>query len=218
MSPYFAKARAVEVGDVAGLVGERIDEWIRSYPSGATSSALKDGVIIKGRPVDWAWAIQGACEYLVVEFSDSHKQYVARTELPELVAPAVTPAVALVVTTDVVPEVAPEASATPATVIPAAETEDHEPSQSEPSSVDETEEAPPDLAVLADVARERVFAWIRSYPLNATTCVLGDGSCVPGRPVGWAWAVPGTVEFLIVEFSDGHKRYLSPADLPDSAS
>jgi hypothetical protein len=199
MSPQFANAKAGEVGDVAGLVGERVNGWIRSYPSEATSSALKDGVLIKGRPVEWAWAIPGASEYLVVTFSDSHKQYVVRTELPDLATPAVASVVALVVA----PEVDPGAMTTLV---------------SPPSSADETAEPLPDLAFLADVARSRVYAWIRSYPLNATSSVLGDGSRVPGRPVGWAWAIPGTVEFLVVEFSDGHKQYLSPADLPESAS
>jgi hypothetical protein len=179
---------AGEVGDVAGLVEERMNGWIRSYPSEATSSALKDGVVIQGRPVDWAWAIPGTSEYFVVEFSDNHKQYVARTELPEFVTPAVAPAVAA------------------------------EPAQrNELPRNEETQEPQLDLAYRADVARERVYAWIRSYPLSATSSVLGDGSRVPGRPVGWAWAIPGTVEFLVVEFSDGHKQYMSPEDLPDSA-
>jgi len=255
MSPQFANAKAGEVGDVAGLVGERINGWIRSYSPEATSSALKDGVTIKGRPVDWAWAIPGASEYLVVEFSDSHKQYVARTELPEIVAPAVTPAVApvaaaagaqviarvvapvgdRVVARLVVPVGAPGTPrdartmlASPVPVIGAVGAEAPDPApvpvpvsvpapvqQGEPSGDDETEEPLTDLAVLADAARERVFAWIRSHPLNASSCALADGSHVPGRPVGWAWAIPGTVEFLVVEFSDGHKQYLSPADLPD---
>jgi len=192
MPPQFANAKAGEVGDVASLVGERINGWIRSYPTEATASALKDGVLIKGRPVDWAWAIPGACEYLVVEFSDNHKQYVARTELPEHATPAVTSAVALAVAPAVVSEAV--------------------------SGNEETEEPSPDLASLADAARKRVFAWIRSCPLNANNCTLGDGSHVPGRPVGWAWAVPGTVEFMVVEFSDGHKQYLSPADLPEATS
>jgi hypothetical protein len=104
-------------------------------------------------------------------------------------------------------------------VISEAKAEDPEPVwQSELTGDDETAEPLPDLDYQADVARSRVYAWIRSYPLNATGCILGDGSRVPGRPVGWAWAIPGTVEFMVVEFSDGHKQYLSPADLPDSAS
>jgi hypothetical protein len=237
MSPQFANARAGEVGDVAGLVRERINGWIRSYPAEATSSALKDGVIIKGRPVDWAWAIPGASEYLVVTFSDSHKQYVVRTELPDLatlvIAPVVAPVAAAVVARviapevapqvapQVAPEVAPEARITPASqelVISETKAADPEPAQQgETSSDEETAQPLPDLDYLADVARSRVYAWIRSYPLNATSCVLGDGSHIPGRPVGWAWAIPGTVEFLVVEFSDGHKQYLSPEDLPDSA-
>jgi hypothetical protein len=219
MSPSFAKARAGEVDDVAGLVGERVNGWIRSYPSGATSSALRDGVIINGRPVGWAWAIPGASEYLVVEFSDSHKQYVARTELPELA----TPASAAVVTSLVAPVVAPDARTTlasPLPVISAAKAEDpapehaNGPSNKEPSNQGEVQQSLPDIAALADEARMRVFAWIRSCPLNATSCALGDGSRIPGRPVGWAWAIPGTVDFMVVEFSDGHKQYLSPADLP----
>jgi hypothetical protein len=107
-------------------------------------------------------------------------------------------------------------------VIPEAKTEDPAPGeQHEPSGnyeaeepPDETEE-PPDLTFLADAARERIYAWIRSYRLNATSSVLGDGSRITGRPVGWAWAIPGTVEYFVVEFSDGHKQYLSPADLPE---
>ena len=215
MSPKFANVKACPAGDLAGLVGKRVDGWIRSYPSEATSSALKDGVVIKGRPVDWVWAIPGTVEYLVVEFSDSHKQYVARSELPESVTPAATQA-----TTTVAP---------PRMFAPAARTEDLElVEQNEPHNDDareprgetqelrdETEEPRPDLAVLADVARERVYAWIRSCPLSATSSTLGNGSRVTGRPVGWAWAIPGTVEYLVVEFSDGHKQYLSPADLPE---
>jgi len=236
MPPQFANAKAGEVGDVAGLVGERVNGWIQSYPSEATTSALRDGVTIKGRPVNWAWAIPGASEYLVVEFSDSHKQYVSRTELPEHATPALAPAVAPVVSSAVVPAaarvvalfVAPKvvpvvrttlASPVPVIPAPAAWTADPEPVQrGEPSSAEVIEEPVSDLAILADAARKRVFAWIRSHPLNADNCTLADGSHVPGRPVGWAWAVPGTVEFMVVEFSDGHKQYLSPADLPDCVS
>jgi hypothetical protein len=217
MSPRFANVKAGEVGDVAGLFEERINGWIGSYPPEATSSALKDGVIIQGRPVDWAWAIPGTTEYFVVEFSDSHKQYVARMELPEFVTPAVRSSVKSAVTPAVTSAtrcvIAPLA-----VVIRAARTEDPETSRHDaPPGNDETRELQPDLAYLADVARERVYAWIRSYPLSATSSALGDGSRVTGRPVGWAWAIPGTVEFLVVEFSDGHKEYLSPADLPVSA-
>ena len=253
MSPKFASVKDGPVGDVASLVGERVNGWIRGYPSNATSSSLKDGVIIKGRPVDWVWAIPGTVEYLVVEFSDSHKQYVARGELPELVAPAATMNV---------PAVTPGSRTTVAlavAVIPEVWTEDRGPGeQDEPLSSEQAEElrdeqeelrdqheelrdqaeprdqaelrdeaekmpggteaAIPDLAFLADVARERVYAWIRSYRLSASSCALADGSRVPGRPVGWSWAIPGTVEYLVVEFSDGHKQYLSPADLPEPHS
>ena len=197
MPPKSAYVKAGPLGDVAGLVGERVDGWIRSYPSEASSSALKDGVIIKGRPVDWVWAIPGTVEYLVVEFSDSHKQYVAQTELPELLNPAVTP--------PDTPAVKP--ALTPAMV-------DEELCDETEQPLGATVEPPSDLAFLADVARERVYAWIRSCPLSATSSTLGDGSRVTGRPVGWAWAIPGTVEYLVVEFSDGHKQYLSPAELP----
>ena len=221
MSLQFANARAGGVGDVAGLVRDCVNGWMRSYPAEATSSALRDGLIIKGRPVEWVWAIPGACEYLVVTFSDGHKQYVLRTDLPDLATLVVAPVVAPVIAPAVAPVVAPAARTTPASsvlVISEPRPEDPEPAQqSEPSSDDEAAEPLPDLDYLADVARSRVYAWIRSYPLNANNCVLGDGSHVPGRPVGWAWAVPGTVEFMVVEFSDGHKQYLSPADLPDSA-
>ena len=241
MSLQFANARAGGVGDVAGLVRDCVNGWMRSYPAEATSSALRDGLIIKGRPVEWVWAIPGACEYLVVTFSDGHKQYVLRTDLPDLatlvvapvVAPVASPVLAPILAPILAPVAAPVAApAVPPVVAPAARTmpassvlviseprpEDPEPAQqSEPSSDDEAAEPLPDLDYLADVARSRVYAWIRSYPLNANNCVLGDGSHVPGRPVGWAWAVPGTVEFMVVEFSDGHKQYLSPADLPDSA-
>jgi hypothetical protein len=206
MSPKSAYVRACPLSDVAGLVGERVDGWIRSYSSEATSSALKDGVIIKGRPVDWVWAIPGTVDYLVVEFSDSHKQYVARTELPELVTPAIRPAVRPAIRPAITPVVTP-------TVTPAKAAEELWDETDEPLGA--THEPIPDLAFLADVARERVYAWIRSCPLSATSSTLRDGSRVAGRPVGWAWAIPGTVEYLVVEFSDGHKQYLSPVELPE---
>lgn len=69
-------------------------------------------------------------------------------------------------------------------------------------------------------AEQRVRAWILSYPQNASSSSLADGTALSGRPVRWQWApwerggLKDSLCDIDVEFSDGHRQMITPADLP----